>query len=171
MTGLSHGTPWIMYDYTLGNVSLFVIGLQLVAITLRVHKICEEDASKVFRRQKIRKAKGPDGVLSRLPQSLCCSAIIHLHMIFNRSLSCVKSPPASNAPPSSLYPRKPKIKGLNDYRPVALTSVVMKSFERLVLAHLKDITGPCWTPCSLLTEQTGLWMMQSTWDCTTSSNI
>ncbi len=34
------------------------------------------------------------------------------------------------------------ITGLNDYRPVALTSVVMKSFEKLVLAHLKDITGP-----------------------------
>ncbi len=30
---------------------------------------------------------------------------------------------------------------------------------------------PCLTPCSLLTEQTGLLMMQSTWDCTTSSNI
>ncbi len=34
------------------------------------------------------------------------------------------------------------ITGLNDYRPVALMSVVMKSFEKLVLAHLKDITGP-----------------------------
>ncbi len=33
--------------------------------------------------------------------------------------------------------------GLNDYRPVALTSVVM---EKLVLAHLKDITGPSLDP-------------------------
>ncbi|KAI3368296.1 hypothetical protein L3Q82_008008 [Scortum barcoo] len=39
-------------------------------------------------------------------------------------------------------PKKLSITGLNDYRPVALMSVVMKSFERLVLAHLKDITGP-----------------------------
>ncbi|KAK3567676.1 hypothetical protein QTP86_020607, partial [Hemibagrus guttatus] len=39
-------------------------------------------------------------------------------------------------------PKKPKITGLNDYRPVALTSVIMKSFERLVLAYLKNITGP-----------------------------
>ena len=29
---------------------------------------------------------------------------------------------------------------LNDYRPLALTSVVMKVFERLVLKHLKSIT-------------------------------
>ncbi|KAK3523875.1 hypothetical protein QTP70_012940 [Hemibagrus guttatus] len=41
---------------------------------------------------------------------------------------------------------KPKITGLNDYRPVALTSVVMKSFERLVLAYLKNITGPLLDP-------------------------
>ncbi|KAK3554523.1 hypothetical protein QTP70_024429 [Hemibagrus guttatus] len=41
---------------------------------------------------------------------------------------------------------KPKTTGLNDYRPVALTSVVMKSFERLVLAYLKNITGPLLDP-------------------------
>ncbi|KAK3556673.1 hypothetical protein QTP70_012744 [Hemibagrus guttatus] len=50
--------------------------------------------------------------------------------------------------PSTIIPipKKPKITGLNDYRPVALTSVVMKSFERLVLAYLKNITGPLLDP-------------------------
>ncbi|KAK3541845.1 hypothetical protein QTP86_008049 [Hemibagrus guttatus] len=43
-------------------------------------------------------------------------------------------------------PKKPKITGLNDYRSVALMSVVMKSFERLVLAYLKNITGPLLDP-------------------------
>ncbi len=43
-------------------------------------------------------------------------------------------------------PKKPKITGRNDYRPVALTSVVMKSSERLVLAYVKDITGPLLDP-------------------------
>ncbi|KAK3514591.1 hypothetical protein QTP70_021641, partial [Hemibagrus guttatus] len=43
-------------------------------------------------------------------------------------------------------PKKPKITGLNDYRPVALTSVVMRLFERLVLAYLKNITGPLVDP-------------------------
>ncbi len=43
-------------------------------------------------------------------------------------------------------PKKPKITGLNDYRSVALTSVVIKSFEKLVLAYLKDITGPLLDP-------------------------
>ncbi len=44
------------------------------------------------------------------------------------------------------YYLKPKITGLNDYRPLALTSVVMKSFERLVLAYLKASTGPLLDP-------------------------
>ncbi len=43
-------------------------------------------------------------------------------------------------------PKKPKITGLNDYRPVALMSVAMKSFERLVLAYLKASTGPLLDP-------------------------
>ena len=37
-------------------------------------------------------------------------------------------------------PKKPSIASLNDYRPVALTSVVMKVFERLVLRSLKAAT-------------------------------
>ncbi|XP_061639302.1 sodium- and chloride-dependent creatine transporter 1-like isoform X2 [Phyllopteryx taeniolatus] len=47
---------------------------------------------------------------------------------------------------STIIPKKPAISGLNDYRPVALTSVVMKSFERLVLDHLKSVTGPLLDP-------------------------
>ncbi len=61
--------------------------------------------------------------------------------------NCPKSPHASNAPPCIIpIPNKSKTTGLNGYRPVALTSVVMKSFEKLVLAQLKDITGPSLDP-------------------------
>ena len=38
------------------------------------------------------------------------------------------------------------LSGLNDYRPVALTSVVMKIFEKLVLRHLKETTGALLDP-------------------------
>ena len=38
-------------------------------------------------------------------------------------------------------PKKPRTTGLNDYRPVGLTSVV-KSFEHLVFSHLKSLTNP-----------------------------
>ncbi len=68
--------------------------------------------------------------------------------IFNRSLevpSC-KVPSCFKLTTIIPIPKKPKITGLNDYRSVALTSVVMKSFEKLVLAHLKGITGPSLDP-------------------------
>lgn len=48
--------------------------------------------------------------------------------------------------------KKIKITGLNDHRPVALTSVVMKSFERLVLSHLKTITDPAPGPPAVLLQ-------------------
>ncbi|KAI3352532.1 hypothetical protein L3Q82_005477 [Scortum barcoo] len=36
-------------------------------------------------------------------------------------------------------PKKSAVNCLNDYRPVALTLVIMKCFERIVLKHIKDI--------------------------------
>ena len=36
-------------------------------------------------------------------------------------------------------PKEAKVTCLNDYRPVALTSVAMKCFERLVMAHINGI--------------------------------
>ncbi len=61
--------------------------------------------------------------------------------IFNRSLELCEVP--SWFKHSTIIPvqKKPKITGLNYYRPV-----VTKSFEKLVLAYLKDITGPLLDP-------------------------
>ncbi|XP_028254139.1 NACHT, LRR and PYD domains-containing protein 12-like [Parambassis ranga] len=39
-------------------------------------------------------------------------------------------------------PKKSPITSMNDYRPVALTPVIMKCFERLVLKHIKDHLPP-----------------------------
>ncbi len=111
-----------------------------------VIKICEEDVSKVFRRQKIRKAKGPDGVSPACLKACAVQLSSIFTLIFNRSLELCEVPSCFKCSTIIPVPKKPKITGLNDYRPVALTSVVMKSFERLVLAHLKDITGPLLDP-------------------------
>ncbi len=64
----------------------------------------------------------------------------------HRSLELCKVPSSFKCSTIIPIPKKPKITGLNDYSPVALTSVDMKSFERLVLAHLKDFTGPLLDP-------------------------
>ncbi len=86
------------------------------------------------------KASGPDGI-----SPACLKGADQLAPIFTqifRSLELCEVPCCFKC--STIIPvsKKPKITGLNDYRPVTLTSVVMKSLERLVLAYLKDTTRP-----------------------------
>ncbi|MCI4377047.1 hypothetical protein PGIGA_G00199020 [Pangasianodon gigas] len=111
-----------------------------------VLKICEDDVRKVFRKQKIRKAKGPDGVSPACLKACAVQLSSIFTLIFNRSLELCEVLSCFKRSTIIPVPKKPKITGLNDYRPVALMSVVMKSFERLVLAYLKDITGPLLDP-------------------------
>ncbi len=111
-----------------------------------VLKICEDDVRKVFRRQKIRKAKGPDDVSPACLKACVVQLSFTFILIFNRSLELCEVPSCFKCSTIITVPKKLKITGLNDYRPVALTSVVMKTFERLVLAYLKDITGPLLDP-------------------------
>ncbi|KAF0047685.1 hypothetical protein F2P81_001318 [Scophthalmus maximus] len=81
--------------------------------------------------------------MDKLKSWFCINFASYIFMqIFNRSLELCEVPSCFKCYTIIPVPKKPSITGLNDYRPVALTSVVMKSFERLVLSHLKDITGP-----------------------------
>ncbi|KAL0190936.1 hypothetical protein M9458_013634 [Cirrhinus mrigala] len=109
--------------------------------TQPVLEVCVEDVNRVFRKQKPRKASGPDGV-SPACLKVCADQLAPVFtQIFNRSLELCLVPNCLKRSTIIPVPKKPKITGLNDYRPVALTSVVMKAFEKLVLAYLKDITG------------------------------
>ncbi len=101
---------------------------------------------QVFRKQKRKKAPGPDGVTPACLKSCADQLAPIFTKIFNRSLELCEVPSCFKRSTIIPIPKKSKITGLNDYRPVALTSVVMKSFENLVLAHLKDITGPLLDP-------------------------
>ncbi|XP_054603700.2 uncharacterized protein [Nothobranchius furzeri] len=62
--------------------------------------------------------------------------------IFNSSLEASHVPACFKTSTIVSVPKKLRITGLNDYRPVALTSVAMKSFEHLVLPHLNTLTAP-----------------------------
>ncbi len=87
-----------------------------------------------------------DSLTSSNPKT-CADQLAHIFsQIFNRPLVLCEVPSCFNISTITPIPNKPQITGLNDYRPVVLTSVVMRSFERLVLAYLKDITGPLLDP-------------------------
>ncbi|KAL0185647.1 hypothetical protein M9458_017317, partial [Cirrhinus mrigala] len=121
----------------------------------------EDDVRQVFQKQKRKKAPGSDCVTPACLKSCADQQVPIFTQIFNRSLELCESLSCFKRSTIIPIPKKPKITGLNDDRPVALMSVVMKALEKLVLAHLKDITEPLLDA----PEQTGLWMMQSTWDC------
>ncbi|KAL0153147.1 hypothetical protein M9458_051543, partial [Cirrhinus mrigala] len=109
-------------------------------------QIREDEVRQVFRKNKRRKAPGPDGVTPTCLKTCADQLAPIFSQIFNRSLELCEVPSCFKRSTIIPVPKKPKITGLNDYRPVALTSVAMKSFEKLVLAYLKDITGPLLDP-------------------------
>ncbi len=101
--------------------------------------LIRDDVRQIFNKNKRRKASGPDG-LSPACLKTCADQLAPIFtQIFNRSLELCEVP--SSFKRSTIIPvlKKPKITGLND-RPVALTSVAMKSFERPY--YLKYTTGP-----------------------------
>ncbi|XP_076581854.1 uncharacterized protein LOC143317730 [Chaetodon auriga] len=111
--------------------------------TLSIH---ERDVNRLFRGQNPRRAAGPDSVS---PSALkhCADQLSPVFTdIFNTSLETCHVPACFKSSTIIPVPKKPRTTGLNDFRPVALTSVVMKSFERLVLSHLRDITDPLLDP-------------------------
>ncbi len=86
-------------------------------------------------RRELKRAAGPDGITGRVLRS-CADQLAGLFTsIFNESLatSVVPTPFKKSVIP---VPKNSKPSCLNDYHPVALTSTVMKVFERLLKKHI-----------------------------------
>ena len=83
-----------------------------------------------FRRLKIRKAAGPDNISARLLKT-CASQLSDVFCkLFNWSLNDSTVPSVWKHSEICPVPKKNKHFTLNDYRPVVLTSVVMKCFKK-----------------------------------------
>src|SRR4029434_10808564 len=105
--------------------------------TVTTLSILERDVNSLFKRQNPRKAAGPDSVSPSILKHCADQLSPVFTDIFNTSLEICHLPACFKSSTIIPVPKKTKVTGLNDYRPVALTSVVMKAFERLVLVHLK----------------------------------
>ena len=86
------------------------------------------------------KAAGPDCITPRTLKIFANELTPIFTELFNISLARETVPKTWKASTIVPVPKKPSPSELNDYRPVALTSVVMKSMERAVLSHLTDVT-------------------------------
>lgn len=90
-----------------------------------------------LRRLHPRKAAGPDRVCPRLLRA-CAAELGHpLQQVYNLSLRLGRVPSLWKTSCIVPVPKKSRPSELNDYRPVALTSHVMKTLERLVLQLMR----------------------------------
>ncbi len=107
--------------------------------------ILERDVNRVFKMQNPRPETGPDSVSPSILKHCADQLFLVFTDIFNTSLETCPVPTCFKT--SIIIPalKKPWTAGLNVYRPIALTSVVMKSFECFVLSHLKSILTLSWT--------------------------
>ncbi|KAI3376226.1 hypothetical protein L3Q82_016729, partial [Scortum barcoo] len=89
------------------------------------------DVCRTLKRINTRKAPGPDGIPGRALK-VCADQLADVFAdIFNMSLLQSVVPTCFKETIIVPVPKKTKILCLNDYRPVALTSTIMKCFERL----------------------------------------
>uniref|UniRef100_A0A3Q3G1R3 Reverse transcriptase domain-containing protein n=1 Tax=Labrus bergylta TaxID=56723 RepID=A0A3Q3G1R3_9LABR len=104
------------------------------------------DVHAALSRINARKAAGPDGTPGRVLRA-CAEQLTGVFTdIFNLSLAQAAVPACFKATSIVPVPKHSSPTGLNDYRPVALTPIIMKCFERLVLAHLKNCLPPTLDP-------------------------
>ncbi|KAK1788983.1 hypothetical protein P4O66_015878, partial [Electrophorus voltai] len=94
--------------------------------------ITKSDVRRVFKRVNTRKAMGPDGICGRVLKACADQLAPVFTDIFNLSLTLGIVPSSFKRSTIVPVPKKPRPSDLNDYRPVTLTSVVMKCFEKLV---------------------------------------
>ncbi|KAK1806971.1 hypothetical protein P4O66_005464, partial [Electrophorus voltai] len=94
--------------------------------------ITENDVRRVFKRVNTRKAVGPDSICGRVLKACADQLALVFTDIFNLSLTLGIIPSSFKRSTIVPVPKKPRPSDLNDYRPVAFTSVVMKCFEKLV---------------------------------------
>ncbi len=92
---------------------------------------------KTLSRINPRKAAGPDNIPGRVPKDCAEQLTDVLTDIFNTSLSQAVIPTCLKSMTIIPVPKQSPVSCLNDYRPVALTPIIMKCFERLVMHNIK----------------------------------
>ncbi|KAK1785700.1 hypothetical protein P4O66_019049 [Electrophorus voltai] len=94
--------------------------------------ITESDVRRVFKKVNTRKAAGPDGICSRVLKACPDQLASIFTNIFNLSLMLGIIPSSFKWYTIIPVPKIPRPSSLNDYHPVALISILMMCFQKLV---------------------------------------
>ncbi len=95
------------------------------------------DVRKTLSRINPRKSAGPDNIPGRVLKDCAEQLTDVLRDIFNTSLSQAVIPTCLKSMTIIPVPKKSPVSCLNDYHPRALTPIIMKCFERLVMHNIK----------------------------------
>ena len=101
-------------------------------------QLSESEVCRSFRRVKAGKSAGPDGTPPRVFKTCADQLAPVFTDIYNTSLQQAVVPVCFKQTTIVPIPKKTRVTGLNDYRPVALTPIAMKCMEKLVLTHIND---------------------------------
>ena len=104
--------------------------------------VTEQDVCRVFGSLREDKAAGPDNIRPRLLKRCAIGLAPVFSYIFNWSLQICKVPMCYKLSNIIPVPKNNSPQILNDYRPVALTSCIMKCFEKLVLNFIVPSLPP-----------------------------
>ena len=99
-------------------------------------QVAVETVATLFRRVKANKAMGPDNINGRILKHCAFQLAIPYRELFQTSLNELGSPAIWKSAIVIPVPKTNRASQPNDYRPVALTSIIMKCFERLVMQFL-----------------------------------
>ncbi len=108
----------------------------------QVMTLSSDSVRRSLSRINARKAPGPDNIPGRVLRDCAVELTDVFTDIFNISLSQAVVPTCFKATTIIPVPKKSSPSCFNDYRPVALTPIPMKCFERLVMQHIKSVLPP-----------------------------
>ncbi|KAL0146554.1 hypothetical protein M9458_058185 [Cirrhinus mrigala] len=104
----------------------------------QVMTLSPDSVRRSLSRINARKALGPDNIPGRVLRDCAVELTDVFTDIFNISLNQAVVPTCFKATTIIPVPKKSSPSCFNDYRPVALTPILMKCFERLVMQHIKS---------------------------------
>eukprot|EP00061_Rhincodon_typus_P005060 g24079.t1 len=111
-----------------------------------VPSVTASEIRSIFLRVNPRKVMGPDGVPSRALRSCTAQLVEVFTDIF--TLPILRAKVSTCFKNSTIIPVSKKTHAMchNDYRPIALTSIIMKCFKRLVMPHINSSLPTCLDP-------------------------
>ncbi|XP_058509155.1 sodium- and chloride-dependent betaine transporter-like [Solea solea] len=111
-----------------------------------INQLTDHIIMRQLKRLHAGKSAGPDGVSPRVLKACSLQLCGVLQHIFSLSLSLHRVPVLWKTSCIVPVPKIPRPSGSKDYRPVALTSHIMKTLERLILDQLRPMVRPLLDP-------------------------